>query len=290
MLRLGAAARRLRIHPLTLRRWADTGGIEVAWVGRERRLPISAVDAAVDALRSDSGESRPSGESRVASYVRVSGTTGQESSLEAQEAELRARFGTRLVAVYQDRGSGLLESRRGLERVLKDSEEGRFEVLAVTHADRLARFGTTWLELLLLRDGVKVEVLHERGAAGGLPELLDDFMSLVTTFSGRMYGILSAEAKRSLPASAGSQGLAEQRREGQVPEASSQALCESSASSTERIIRHRPRGEPLGRGFPRNVYGSPVRPYGDWGPGREGTPSLRIVSCSEKLPEFALWK
>ncbi|MHB1500163.1 MAG: hypothetical protein ACYCYK_03170, partial [Candidatus Dormibacteria bacterium] len=80
-----------------------------------------------------------------------------------------------------------------------------------------------------------------------------------------------------LPSSAGSQGLAEQRPEGQVPKAGSQALCESSASSTERIIRHRPRGEPLGRGFHRNVYASPVRPYGDWGPGRQGTPSLRIA-------------
>ena len=194
MLRLGPAARRLGIHPLTLRRWADAGRIEVVWVGRERRFPISAVDA----LRSDSDKSRPSGESRVAGYVRVSGTTGQESSFEAQEAELRARFGTRLVAVYKDKGSGLRESRRGLERVLKDAEEGHFEVLAVTHADRLARFGTTWLERLLSRDGVKIEVLHENGAAGGMPELLEDFMSLVATFAGRMYGIRSAEAKRRL--------------------------------------------------------------------------------------------
>ena len=83
--------------------------------------------------------------------------------------------------------------------------------------------------------------------------------------------------RRRIPSSAGSQGLAEQRPEGQVPKAGSQALCESSASSTKRIIRHRPRGEPLGRGFHRNVYASPVRPYGDWGPGREGTPSLRIA-------------
>ena len=33
MLRLGPAARRLGIHPLTLRRWADAGRIEVVWVG-----------------------------------------------------------------------------------------------------------------------------------------------------------------------------------------------------------------------------------------------------------------
>ncbi|MHB1500950.1 MAG: hypothetical protein ACYCYK_07260 [Candidatus Dormibacteria bacterium] len=31
-----------------------------------------------------------------------------------------------------------------------------------------------------------------------MPELLEDFMSLVATVTGRMYGILSAEAKRRL--------------------------------------------------------------------------------------------
>ncbi len=194
MLRLAAAARRLGIHPLTLRRWADTGRIEVVWVGRERRFPISAVDA----LLRGPDQSGPADESRVAGYVRVSGSTGQESSFEAQEAELRARFGTRLVAIHKDRGSGLRESRRGLERVLKDAEEGRFEVLAVTHADRLARFGTTWLERLLARDGVKIEVLHEKGVGGDMAELLEDFMTLVATFAGRRYGIRSAEAKRRL--------------------------------------------------------------------------------------------
>ncbi len=88
---------------------------------------------------------------------------------------------------------------------------------------------------------------------------------------------LPVPRRRRIPSSAGSQGLAEQRPEGQVPKADRQALCASRASSTKRIIRHRPRAEPLGRGFHRNVYASPVRPYGDWGPGRQGTPSLRIA-------------
>jgi len=39
---------------------------------------------------------------------------------------------------------------------------------------------------------------------------------------------------------------------------------------------HRPDGEPLGRGFHRNVQSSPVHPYGDWGPGVETTPTLSL--------------
>jgi len=39
---------------------------------------------------------------------------------------------------------------------------------------------------------------------------------------------------------------------------------------------HRPDGEPLGRGFHRNVQSSPVHPYGGWGPGVETTPTLSL--------------
>jgi excisionase family DNA binding protein len=45
LLRLSTAARRLWIHPVTLRVWADTGKIPVAWVGRERRFAAADVQA-----------------------------------------------------------------------------------------------------------------------------------------------------------------------------------------------------------------------------------------------------
>ena len=76
-------------------------------------------------------------------------------------------------------------------------------MVRVTHQDRLARFGIAWLCALLARDGVRVEVLHPKGSAGGVEELLADFMFLVATFAGRMYGIRSREAKRRLLTAAG---------------------------------------------------------------------------------------
>jgi predicted site-specific integrase-resolvase len=47
---------------------------------------------------------------REALYVRVSGTRGQESSLAAQEAELRTSACGAVIAVFKDRASGLRES------------------------------------------------------------------------------------------------------------------------------------------------------------------------------------
>lgn len=136
------------MHPGTLRLWANEGKVAVVWVGRERRFSIEALDALTG--------SEASADRREALYVRVSGISGQESSLAAQEAELRASAPGMVVAVFRDRASGLRESRPGLDRLLK------------------------------------------RAAAGGMEELLDDFMSLVAAFAGRMYGLRSCEARRLL--------------------------------------------------------------------------------------------
>ncbi|MFG3700300.1 IS607 family transposase [Micromonospora sp. NPDC047620] len=196
LLRLGPAAEYIGVHPVTLRRWADEGRVAVTWVGRERRFDSALLDVFVGRVEAD----RPR---REALYVRVSGTTVQESSLVAQEADLRATAVGEVVAVFKDRASGLRENRPGLTRLLKAAAAGEFTVVRVTHSDRLARFGTAWLIALLARDGVTVEVLHSKGSAGGIEELLDDFMSLVAMFAGRMYGIRSRDAKRRLLAAAG---------------------------------------------------------------------------------------
>jgi predicted site-specific integrase-resolvase len=164
----------------------------VTWVGRERRF--AATD--LDAFKAVSG-GRPARERLEGLYVRVSGTSGQESSLDAQEAELRATAAGPVVKVFRDRASGLREDRPGLEKMLAAVADGKVNVVRVTHEDRLARFGAGWLRQLLAVHGATLEVLHPK-AAGGREELLEDFVSLVTTFAGRLYGLRSAESRRRL--------------------------------------------------------------------------------------------
>lgn len=193
LLRLSVAARRVGLHPDTLRVWADAGRVAVVWVGRERRVSTQALAELI------AGESPEVATRREALYVRVSGRTGQESSLAAQEAELRATAVGEVAAVFRDRASGLRESRPGLDRLSRRARGGEFTHVRVTHKDRLARFGTAWITALLERDQVRVEVLHPRGGApGGSEELLADFMMLVASFSGRMYGIRSRQARQRL--------------------------------------------------------------------------------------------
>jgi predicted site-specific integrase-resolvase len=167
------------------------------WVGRERRF--SSVDVENMKRGSASSISRPR---REILYVRVSGSSGQESSLAAQEEELRATSTGEVVKVVKDRGSGLRENRPGLNRVLAMVSDGSVSVVRVTHEDRLARFGVGWLKQLFAVHGVTLEVLHPK-KSGGRDELLEDFVSLVTTFAGRLYGMRSAQARKRLLAESG---------------------------------------------------------------------------------------
>ena len=182
---------------MTLRQWALDGKIPFTWVGRERRF--SSVDVENMKRGSDSTVSRPRLELL---YVRVSGPSGQESGLEAQEKELRATSTGTVVKVVKDRGSGLRENRPGLNRVIAMVADGSVTVVRVTHEDRLARFGVGWLKRLFAVYGVNVEVLHPK-KLGGRDELLEDFVSLVTTFAGRLYGMRSADNRRRLLAESG---------------------------------------------------------------------------------------
>jgi len=190
-LRVSAAAKRLSIHPDTLRRWCDEGKVEYTTFGRERRFDSRMIDEML-------GETPVAPTRREALYVRVSGSAGQETSLEAQETLLRDTATGEVVAVFKDRASGLNEKRTGLTRLLKRAEKGEFTVVRVTHEDRLARFGVSWIETVLSYHNVTVEVLNEKQTIDAKDELLADFMSLVASFSGRLYGLRSREMRKQL--------------------------------------------------------------------------------------------
>ena len=197
LLAVGTAAKRLGVHPQTLRTWEANGRITALRVNDrgDRRFRSEDVDRL---LRESSGQPEPSATPAHAAYVRVSGRGDQMSSLAAQEAELTDAAGGVLVAVFHDVGSGLSEKRQGLQSALAAARRGEFTTLWVTHEDRLTRFGLTWIRDLFTAAGVEVTVLHPKSGGSPEDELVADFVALVASFSGRLYGQRSAEARRRL--------------------------------------------------------------------------------------------
>ncbi len=112
LLRIGAAAHELGLHPITVRRWIKAGRIQVVQMGREVRVPRAEIERMVGKL-----DGR-----LLVLYGRVSGH-GQKGDLETQLKRLQAwaqaeRKGQETL-VLSDVGSGLKAGRRHLQRLLK---------------------------------------------------------------------------------------------------------------------------------------------------------------------------
>lgn len=82
--------------------------------------------------------------------------------------------------VVTDLGSGLNDSRRGLLSLLQDHTVAR---IVVEHKDRLTRFGFNYIKTLWPGDLVVINNV-ERDE----DDLMQDFVSLVTSFTARLYG------------------------------------------------------------------------------------------------------
>ncbi len=191
LLRVGAAAHELGLHPMTVRRWIKAGRIQVIQVGREMRIPRAEIERMVGSI-----DGR-----LLVLYGRVSGQ-GQQDDLEVQIQRLQIWAATERkgqeTLVLADIGSGLTASRRHLQRLLKLVCEDKVAEVAITSEDRLTRFGQEYLETLFACFGVTLSVLEPGAAKTPEQELTDDLLSVIASFSGRLYGMRSHKQKELL--------------------------------------------------------------------------------------------
>jgi putative resolvase len=185
LLRVGAAAHELGLHPMTVRRWIKAGRIQV---GREMRVPRTEIERMVGSM-----DGR-----LLVLYGRVSGH-GQKDDLDMQLQRLQAwaapeRKGQETL-VLSDIGSGLKASRRQLQRLLKLVCEDKVAEVAITDEDRLTRFGQASLETLFACFGVTLTVLEPGEENTPEQELTDDLLALMASFSGRLSGMRSHKQK-----------------------------------------------------------------------------------------------
>jgi putative resolvase len=127
----------------------------------------------------------------VVIYCRVSNQS-RKSELEYQvkrcEDFCLAR-GYSVSKVYREVASGMNDNRKMMWKML-DSLPG---VIVVENKDRLTRFGFNYLERLLNKQGVKVEVInrdHEDEK-----DLIKDMIAVVTSFCCRLYGLRRGKSK-----------------------------------------------------------------------------------------------
>ena len=127
---------------------------------------------------------------KCAIYARVS-TPGQKADL-ARQVERLTGFalanGLVITQVVQEVASGVNDTRPKLTRLLDSDEWG---TLIIEHRDRLTRVGFAWFEVLLAKQGKIVLVANP--ATEKTEDLMSDLMSIMYSFTARMYGLRSAK-------------------------------------------------------------------------------------------------
>jgi excisionase family DNA binding protein len=183
----------LGVSTKTIQNWDKAGIINlVRTPGGRRRIPLSEIER----IR---GESPLSQKKKLAIYARVSSNEQkQKGDLERQTDFIKENIGEDFLIVdtVSDVGSGLNDKRKGLHKLMKLAKEKEITDIAIRYKDRLTRFGYGYLEEYFNSHGVNIHVLdQEEGAKTVQEELADDLISIITSFSGKLYGLRSKKHK-----------------------------------------------------------------------------------------------
>lgn len=187
-MRVGDVAKQLHVSGSKVRAMANNGEIhcEINKATGQRYFTQQDIDEYLGK------ENNP----QIAFYVRAS--NGNNAAIQAQIDELTNEYGEPNKGIYKDRLSGLNENRPGLLRLIKDAEKGKINKVYATYPDRISRFGVTYIEHILEQAGCKIEYTHPNTKYSLEEELMNDFMSLIASFSGRFYRLRGKQEQQKL--------------------------------------------------------------------------------------------
>jgi len=122
----------------------------------------------------------------VAIYARVS-SSENKNNLDKQKQRLEdycAAKGYKVIKTVTEIGSGLNDNRKKLESLLLDES---IKKIVVEHSDRFSRFGMNYISKLMKLQGREIEVINQQD--NNRDDLMQDFVSIVTSFCARLYGL-----------------------------------------------------------------------------------------------------
>lgn len=183
------AAKILGVSSDTVRRWTNEGLLpEVRNAANQRIYERETLESF---LRERRGEEHPA--AITVFYIRSSNRN--DILLETQTEKLTAAYGEADL-IFSDNASGLNDNRVGLRRLREEIKKPGRYVVHVTNKDRLSRFGVPYLEELFKLCDTELVVLDSDDCKEPHEVLLQDFMSLLASFSGKFYRLRGWEQRR----------------------------------------------------------------------------------------------
>lgn len=184
-MKLSEYARRIGVKRHTAYRWFKRGEIPNAV-----QLPSGTIYVPDEIFETE----LKSKQGLTVVYARVSLSEQRKTNLETQ-AERLTQFaianGWVVDKVIKEVGSGLNDERKKLtELLLSDEPIAR---IIVEHKDRLTRFGFNYLEILAKKQGFEIIIVNP--TIMDQVELMQDFVSTITSFCAQLYSKRRAKRK-----------------------------------------------------------------------------------------------
>jgi putative resolvase len=88
------------------------------------------------------------------------------------------------------------DNRRKLQKLFELVESKSIDIVLVEHKDRLSRFCFNYLVSYFKSYGVKIELTDEILGKGFEKELVEDILSLMASFSAKIYGKRSSQNRK----------------------------------------------------------------------------------------------
>jgi len=195
LLSIGKTAKMLGMTSFTLRRSSREFLDYVKTEGGHRRYRESDISRLQGIQENVSRE-----DNTVCIYCRVSSNTQKmEGDLDRQKLRLLdycIRRGYKVVNVFEEVGSGMSDKRPKINKIMDLAKENQFSKLVVEHKDRLSRFNINVYLKYFSVFGISVEFVEDILPKTFENELVEDMISLMSSFSAKLYGKRSSENRK----------------------------------------------------------------------------------------------
>lgn len=193
---ISQASELLGVHINTLRRWTDGGKIKCSkTIGKHRKYLLSEILS----LQGKEVENNNLNEDVVAIYTRVSSnhqkTQGDLDRQKTRVMEYCVSKGYKIGYILDDCCSGMKYNRPKLDKLYQLVINREINKVIVEHKDRLVRFGFDCMKVFFNSYGVEIECVEETLPKSFESELVEDVMSLMTSFTAKLHSRRKRQSK-----------------------------------------------------------------------------------------------
>lgn len=195
--RTGEAAKYLNIASKTMYLWTKKGIVNARMsptgklqIPREELIRLLKQEK----LLAESLPRRDALYARVSSHGQKKGGDLDRQVLEIIESASPYKLYDPLI--IKDVGSGLNTERKGLIKLMNEAKDQQIGRIFITHPDRLTRFGFSYLTRYFNIFDVEIITLSEKDDKTPQQELADDLMTLLASFSGKLYRLRKEDRKK----------------------------------------------------------------------------------------------